>query len=176
MSESAPFAADRYELELAEGGVEALIVVPLPESEAPWLGEAFAAIDPWASYACSATTLGTYLTKQEPGAPRFLLKLGGRVAGAAGVRLGWLRGPYIQFLGVLPGFQRRGLGSAVLAWAEREARSSEERNLWVAASDINADAIRFYARHGFGQAARLEGLVCDGRTEILLRKRLTYGV
>lgn len=172
MSEPAPFASERYELTLAGECAEALVVVPLPESEAQWLAEAFANIDPWASYAYPAQALAAYLAKQEPGAPRFLLKLGSETAGAAGMRLGWLRGPYIQFLGLLPSFQRRGLGSAVLAWAARESRAAKDRNLWVAASDINGDAIRFYERHGFAPVAQLEGLVYDGRTEILLRKRL----
>jgi len=55
---------------------------------------------------------------------------------------------------------------------EREARAAGERNLWVAVSEINTDAQRLYERHGFIQAARLDDLACDGRTEILMRKRL----
>jgi len=172
MSAPAPFTAQHYEVQPGAAGAAACLTAPLPESAAQALAEAFAAIDPWASYAYPARALAAYLAKREPGAPRFLLTLGDEIAGAAGVRTGWLRGPYIQFLGILPGFQRRGLGSAVLAWAEREARAADERNLWVAASEINADAIRFYERHGFAHAASLEALVCDGRTEILLRKRL----
>jgi ribosomal protein S18 acetylase RimI-like enzyme len=116
--------------------------------------------------------LVTYLAAQEPGAPRLLLRIDGEIAGAVGLRLNWLRGPYLQFLGVLPVFQRRGLGNAVLDWFERETRKGNDRNLWVAASDFNAGAIRFYEAHGFKQVARLDGLVRDERAEILLRKRL----
>ena len=72
----------------------------------------------------------------------------------------------------MPRFQRRGLGRTVLDWIEGEVRAIKERNLWVAASEINSDALRFYERHGFAQTARLDDLVYDGRTEILLRKRL----
>ena len=43
---------------------------------------------------------GTY--DVDGGAPRFAVWLGGKLAGAAGLRLNWLRGPYVQFLGVLP--------------------------------------------------------------------------
>ena len=46
------------------------------------------------------------------------------------------------------------------------------RNLWVCASSFNADALRFYERHGFRQAAALPGLAADGFKEILLRKVL----
>jgi ribosomal protein S18 acetylase RimI-like enzyme len=42
----------------------------------------------------------------------------------------------------------------------------------VAASDFNSGALRFYERHGFVRVAALEGLVAEGRSEILLRKRL----
>ncbi len=172
MSELLPFAAERYPLPLAGEPAAELIMTPLPEHEANALAAAFAAIDPWASYGYPASALAAYLGKQEPGAPRFLLTLEDELAGALGLRLGWLRGTYIQFLGIVPRFQRRGLGQTILAWIEAEARAIKERNLWVAASEINADAIRFYERHGFTQAARLEDLVYDGRTEILLRKRL----
>jgi ribosomal protein S18 acetylase RimI-like enzyme len=164
------FSADRYELPLAEGGV--LTVHPLPASQAEPLATAFAAIDPWASYRYPASALAAYLAKQEPGAPRFLLSVNNAVAGAIGLRVKWLHGPYIQFLAILPAFQRRGLGRIVLAWVEAEARANNGRNLWVAASEINADAIRFYERHGFAQTARLDDLAYDGRTEILMRKRL----
>jgi len=172
MSKPAPFASERYELAVPGGCAEALVVASLPEREANRLGEAFAAIDPWAAYAYPATSLAAFFASQEPGAPRFLFTLGSEIAGAVGLRLGWLRGPYIQFLGLLPKFQRRGLGSMVLAWVEHEARSAGNRNLWVAASQINGDALRFYERHGFAQVAKLDDLVYDGRTEILLRKRL----
>jgi GNAT superfamily N-acetyltransferase len=172
MAGPAPFSAARYALEMSRDGAGVLAVSTLAEHEAQRLGEAFAAIDPWATYAYPASALAVYLGQQEPGAPRFLLTLGSEAAGAVGVRPGWLRGPYIQFLGLLPKFQRRGLGSMVLAWVEHEARTAGERNLWVAASQINADAIRFYERHDFAQVAALDDLVCEGRTEILLRKRL----
>lgn len=172
MSPPAPFTAPRFELQLANEGCGDLLIEPLPTSEAHRLGAAFAAIDPWAEYGYPASALSAYLAAHEPGAPRFALMLGSDIAGVAGMRLGWLRGPYMQFLAFLPEFQGRGLGSAVLAWMEREARAGHERNLWVAAAEINVGAIRLYERHGFTQTARLEGLVYDGRTEILLRKRL----
>ena len=83
-----------------------------------------------------------------------------------------LRGPYLQFLGVLPTFQRLGLGRAMLTWFEKEARARGERNLWVATSDFNQNALRFYEHQGFEHAAVLDDLVRDGISEILLRKRL----
>lgn len=147
-------------------------LVTLPPDAVPALADAFAAMLPWKAYPFTASQLRAYLAKGEPGAPRYLVTVNGAAAGAMGLRLEWLRGPYLQFLGILPAFQGRGLGAAVLGWMEREARAAGQRNLWVAASDFNLDALRFYTRAGFVAAARIDDLVLDGRTEILLRKRL----
>jgi ribosomal protein S18 acetylase RimI-like enzyme len=170
MTAPASFGATRYELPLP--GDRNLILAPLTPAEGTRLGALFAAIDPWAAYGYPAVTLSAFLANPEPGARRLALMLGGETAGAAVVRPGWLRGPYLNFLAVVPGAQDRGIGGAFLSWIEREARAAKERNLWVAASEINTGAIRLYERHGFAQTAKLDDLAWDGRTEILMRKRL----
>ena len=144
----------------------------MTEEAALELGTGFAAIDPWARYNFSAEALAAYLAKAESGAPRYVIRIGGAVAGAVGIRSAWLRGPYLQFLGILPPHQGQGAGQLVLAWFEGTARAHGERNIWVAASDFNSAALKFYEHHGFQRAARLDGLLADGETEILLRKRL----
>ncbi|HEY8298946.1 MAG TPA: GNAT family N-acetyltransferase [Methyloceanibacter sp.] len=170
MSTPARFAEARYELPLRSGGT--LEVAPLAAADGACLGAIFAAIDPWAVYGYPAAALSNFLSDTEPGAPRLALQIGAEVAGAAVIRTAWLRGPYLQFFGVVPAHQNHGLGSAVLAWMEAEARAAEERNLWVAVSEINSEAQRLYEHHGFTPAARLDDLAWDGRTEILMRKRL----
>ena len=55
---------------------------------------------------------------------------------------------------------------------EDSARAEKARNVWVAASDFNAGAIRLYERHGFARVAVIDSLVSDGRDEVLLRKKL----
>ncbi|HMN36114.1 MAG TPA: GNAT family N-acetyltransferase [Hyphomicrobium sp.] len=140
--------------------------------EAKELAESFAGMEPWSRYPFPAPALETYLAGEEPGAPRYTIRNEGRLAGALGLRLNWLRGPYIQFLGILPGFQGSGAGRAILASLSREAAACGVRNLWVAASSFNTRALRFYERAGFARAGVLEGLVQDGFDEILLRKRL----
>ncbi len=171
MSATAPFAARRYAIGLPPGA-SPLIAEPMTESEAGPLAEAVAALEPWRTYRYPAEKLAAYLAKAEPGAPRFILYRDGETAGGIGLRLNSMRGPYIQFLAILPPFQGQGLGSALIAWVEAEARAGGERNLWIAASEINADARRLYERLGFREMARLEDLVCEGRSEILYRKRL----
>jgi diamine N-acetyltransferase len=144
----------------------------LPVRDAGALAQDVAAMDPWATYGVPAAAIAAYLAGGEPDGLRYQLNVDGAVAGAFGLQPNRLRGPYIRFLALLPPFQRRGIGSALLAWLEQEARGRQERNLWVVASQINADGIRFYERHGFVLAATLDDLAYDGRVELLFRKRL----
>lgn len=144
----------------------------MTDEDARIFGESFAAIDPWARYNFSADALSSYLGKAESGAPRYVIRVDGDAAGAIGIRSAWLRGPYLQFLGIMPAYQKQGAGQLVLAWFEGTARAHGERNIWVAASEFNSSALKFYERHGFQRAARLDGLIEDGETEILLRKKL----
>jgi ribosomal protein S18 acetylase RimI-like enzyme len=146
---------------------------PMTASAAATCGQTFASIDPWVRYPISPGALIGYLSACESDAPRYALQVDGVLAGALGMRKSWLKGPYLQFFGVLPEFQRHGLGRMVLDWLEADARASGERNLWVAASSFNHVALHFYERQGYERVAVLDDLVCDGMTEILLRKRLT---
>ena len=153
-------------------GTAPLRLCKVGAQEARILGAGFAAIDPWARYPYPASALEGYFAAEEPGAPRYAIKLDTALAGALGLRHNWLRGPYIQFLGLLPGHQSAGIGASILGWIESQARGDDQRNLWVAASDFNTRAIRFYERYGFTRTADLDGLVGDGKIEVLLRKRL----
>jgi GNAT superfamily N-acetyltransferase len=150
-----------------------LALVPMSPIEAGPIADALAAIDPWARYPVSSEQLSGYLTRDEPGAPRFAIRAGEQTVGAAGFRRDWLRGPYLQFLGLVPQAQGFGLGGLVMRWFEREARADGARNLWVCASDFNDGAISFYESHGFRHVADLTGLLVDDHAEVLMRKRLT---
>lgn len=162
------------ELGRTNDGTLACTLAPFPAEKAALLGDAFAAIDPWASYPYPASALARYFADAEPGAPRYLVMVGEDIAGVVGLRLNWLRGPYLQFLGILPPYQGQALGARVLAWLEAAALSATDSNLWVCASDFNRDGIKFYERHGFARIAEIDGLVKDGKTEVLFRKQLAF--
>ena len=154
------------------GGSLELTLSAIDGVDAAGLGKAFSAMSPWVVYPYSPSALQAYFEGSSTEAPRYCLRLGDKLAGALGLQLNWLRGPYIQFLGVFPAHQATGIGSRVLDWIETQARGRADRNLWVAASDFNAGALRFYERHGFHRAASFDALVQDDRDEVLLRKRL----
>ncbi|MBY0559283.1 GNAT family N-acetyltransferase [Hyphomicrobium sp.] len=148
---------------------------PMTAEAAQSLGAALAQIDPWARYEYTGETLAAFLAGEEPGAQRFQIIVDGVLAGAIVIRSNWLRGSYLQFLGILPAFHRQGVGRSALLWFERGSEASGARNLWVVASDFNAGAQAFYERHGFARIGIIDGLVADGAGEILFRKRLTIG-
>ncbi|HVX35263.1 MAG TPA: GNAT family N-acetyltransferase [Hyphomicrobium sp.] len=145
---------------------------PMTAIAAEIVGPLLASIDPWARYAYTSSALTAFLTAEEADAPRFAIKVDSVIAGAVSIRSNWLRGPYLQFLGILPAYQSHGIGGAILKWFEDEARGARAQNLWVAASEFNTRALSFYERHGFNRTATLTDLVVEGSSEILLRKRL----
>lgn len=165
----------RAVLPIAAGGSLSIaeITAPITAKELLALAERMVAMDPWRRYATyTADGLARYLGHVEPEAPRYLLLEADVVVGAFGVRHAWLRGPYLQFLAVLPEAQRRGIASAVLGWLEQQARAGGERNLLVLTSAFNAPALALYERSGFVRVGPLADLVADGITEIMLHKRL----
>lgn len=145
---------------------------PMTAEAAQSLGNALARIDPWAHYAYTGVALAALLAAEEPGAQRFQICANHTLAGAIVIRSNWLRGPYLQFLGILPAFHRQGLGSTALSRFEGQARADGARNLWVAASKFNVAAQTFYERHGFVCVATVDDLIGEGTAEILFRKRL----
>jgi ribosomal protein S18 acetylase RimI-like enzyme len=167
-----PFGAMAYDLPPGAGSTKHVALAPIPPSETLRLAASFATIDPWARYGYAPARLAALFSGSEPSAPRYALYTDGDIAGIVGLKLDWLRGPFLQFLGILPEAQGQGLGSSVLAWIEREARRGVHHNLWVTASDFNVRALGLYKRHGYAETARLDGLVSEEHAEILLRKRL----
>ena len=165
-----PFTNSEYSLGDDRTGRQ-IRLGPVPGTSAHELGEAFAAIDPWLSYKFPAETLSAFLANERDGRYRFLVSEGNETAGIVIVTVPWLFGPYLHFLGLLPSFQDKGIGTEVMTWFEAEALG-HFRNLWICVSDFNKGAVRFYERLGYLHAARLDGLVVDGRSEILLRKRI----
>lgn len=145
---------------------------PMTATAAGTLGPALSCIDPWHHYRYTSEALTAFLANPGADEARFTINAERALAGAISVKRNWLRGPYLQFLGVLPAFQRQGIGGQVLDWFEREARRGSAQNLWIAASDFNTSALKFYESHGYVRTALLSDLVAEGTAEILLRKRL----
>jgi ribosomal protein S18 acetylase RimI-like enzyme len=165
-SASRPFAAGQHDLGLC------VLSAPPAQAEADAIGGILAGMDPWAALGFPASGIAAYLVRDDPALSRYAVRVEGAVAGVLCVRWPWLRGPYIELLGLAPQCQGLGLGKALLAWTEAEARKANTGNLWVAASSFNQRALAFYRKQGFQDIGLVEGLVRPGFDEVLLRKRL----
>ncbi len=165
-----PFHAPHYDLGLGPSGGR-ISLASIANREADQLGQAFAAMDPWAAYGTSPQRLTAFFAAEEVDCSRRAIRLDGALAGAVVIRSPWLHGPYLQFLGLLPGRQGHGVGAAVLNWMANEVPPGT-RNLWLCVSAINTRARAFYEHHGFSLAADLPALAADHMDELLLRRRL----
>jgi ribosomal protein S18 acetylase RimI-like enzyme len=164
--QGAPFAADAYDLT----GCRLLRLDAADPAIAP-LATMLAADDPWRRLGLSGAALAGYLGRADAGLTRFRIVVDDTDQGVLCLRYPWLRGAYIELIGVAPGRRYAGTGSAVLTWMADEI-AGRASNLWATVSAFNQRARRFYSRHGFDEVAPLADLVRPGEDEILLRKRI----
>lgn len=83
------------------------------------------------------------------------------------------RSPYLRWLAVHPDQAGAGIGAALLAAVEAEARRYGD-DIFLLAADFNSGAHRFYERHGYRQFAVLPDYVVTGVAELLYWKRHSW--
>ena len=77
-----------------------------------------------------------------------------------------IRGEQCEVMTLHTDRQRSGIGTALLAEAERLARAAGCMRLWLITTNDNIDALRFYQRRGFRLAALHRGAVDDSRARL----------
>lgn len=80
------------------------------------------------------------------------------------------RSAYLRLLLVSEDRRSRGVGAALLARVEREARASRCRHLVLLVTKTNRRARSFYERHGYAHVGELAGFVRPGISEALYLK------
>jgi ribosomal protein S18 acetylase RimI-like enzyme len=80
------------------------------------------------------------------------------------------RSAYLRLLLVSEDHQSRGIGAALLARVEREARASRCRHVVLLVTRTNRRARSFYERHGYAHVGDLAGFVRPGIAESLYLK------
>ena len=111
--------------ELKPYGLGVGVLRPLSPGNAEPLATALAAMPPWSVIGWPAEAMAASLKRERPSVHRFELLVEGELAGIVTIQNPFLHGPYLQVLAVLPAFQGRDLGTAILQWMEEEARSVE---------------------------------------------------
>ena len=76
---------------------------------------------------------------------------------------------YIQSLAVHPRWRGRGLGTSLMAFAERRIFRVQP-NVFICASSFNPGARRLYERLGYEVVGELTDFVVRGHSEMLMRK------
>jgi ribosomal protein S18 acetylase RimI-like enzyme len=80
------------------------------------------------------------------------------------------RSAYLRLLLVAEGHHSRGIGAALLARGERDARRAGARHLVFLVTKSNRRARSFYERHGYRHVGDLPGFVRPGIAESLYLK------
>ena len=78
---------------------------------------------------------------------------------------------YIQSVAVAERWRGRGVGSALIAFAERRILR-DEPNVFICASSFNPDARRLYERLGYRVVGELTDFIVRGHSEMLMRKTI----
>jgi diamine N-acetyltransferase len=147
-------------------------LLPMNPDCAVLFGAYLAGIDPWLRLGYSPAGLARYLSANAQGRQALAVLDGETPSACFTVRPGWLRGPLLELLAVLPQHQGKGLGKEIILWLAEEIRCQGQSNLWTISSEFNVSARAFYRRQGFEEAGELSDLIRLGESEILLRLRL----
>ena len=138
-------------------------------TDAEWAARIMAGSEPW-------VTLGTGYERSlnllsNATRERFLAKVAGEPAGFLMISMQGAFVGYVQLLGVAPEFHGRGVGKALIEYAERRI-FRETPNVFICVSDFNQEAQAFYVKMGYQKVGELADFIIAGHAEILLRKTI----
>lgn len=134
--------------------------------QAEWI----VAIEPWLSMGFRAAPLGRWLSRRARAGCVLAAAHERAVLGILVFQPDFLLGTFIALLAVRPQAAGQGVGRNLVERVQH-ATFAHRRWLYVSSDSSNLPAARFYKKLGFARLARLPGLVCEGRVEILWRKK-----
>jgi ribosomal protein S18 acetylase RimI-like enzyme len=158
-----PFSQSCYDLGPAE------LVDSPPHAET--IGAILAAIDPWQRNGRTHAEMAARFRDPDPGVARFAVMRDDAVVGGIIVRFPFLKGAYLETLGLAATARGSGIGRAIIDWMGREI-DGRANNLWLCVTEWNTPARAFYTMQGFTEVAPLPGLVVEDQAEILMRKQI----
>ena len=150
---------------------EALTLERITTLRAQNLAKRLSDILPWSELALGEESLLSHFEREDPALLRFSIHFNDELVGAISVRDPWLKGPYLELLGLIPSVQRLGLGTELMNWFELQA-PEPTRSLWLLCSDFNTTALEFYLEMGYQKACTIDSLYAEGYNDFLMRKRL----
>jgi len=106
--------------------------------------------------ACTATVLTQPMARRRLRSMTVWVAVGGdgRVVGTIAAKATGRHHGHLRGMAVLPGFQGKGIASALLASAIAHARKQGQRNVTLETTEPLERATLFYLRHGFRRTGR----------------------
>lgn len=147
-----------------------LQISPAGPGDFEWCARLMASSEPW-------LTLGRDLRSCEtglriPGRELFLAREGGKPLGFILVSAyGMAASPYINTLAVAADARGRGVGAALLDFAERHFAG--RKHLFLLVSSFNRRAQKFYRAHGYSFVGELKGYVVPQHDELIFCKHIS---
>ncbi len=152
-----------------------ITIRPMTPADIPACAKWIAGTPLWQRYHVTEQSIGERLrTGLEQGATIYVADRAGEVLGFLWLvaRGAFARSDYVQLIGVRPSERSRGVGRALMEFAEAKSLA-EGRALFLLVSDFNMDAQRFYQRLGYRQVGQLDDYVIPGVTELIYCKMET---
>ena len=150
-------------------GMPEVQITPAAPDDAEWCARLMASSEPWLTLrrdynaACAALRL--------PGRELFLARQDNQPVGFILLSPhGLAASPYINSIAVDPGFRGRGVGTALLNFAERHFAG--RKHLFLLVSSFNKKAQNLYRRHGYAFVGELKGYVVPEHDELIFCKKL----
>jgi ribosomal protein S18 acetylase RimI-like enzyme len=147
-----------------------LRIVPANAADREWAALLMAGSEPWTTLRRSLETCREVLDDRE--FQVFIARLDRERCGFLILDPRGVAGaPYLKSIAIAESARGRGLGSALIRFAEDRVRP-HSRYLFMCVSSFNEGARRLYERLGYECVGELKDLALEGASEFLLCKRL----
>ena len=139
------------------------------ESDYDWCARLMAGSEPWITLRRDLE--GCHAALRRPGSELFVARERGAPAGFILIHpYGCAGSPYIASVAVPRGARERGIGTRLVAFAERQMAG--RRFIFLCVSSFNRRAQELYSRLGYRRVGEIPDYVVEGHSEILLCKKL----
>ena len=147
-----------------------LDISPAAGGDQEWCARLMASSEPWITL--GRDLRGCDAALRVPGRELFVARDGGRPVGFILMAPhGFASSPYIATLAVSTNDRSRGVGAALLEFAERHFAG--RKHLFLLCSSFNKRAQKFYRAHGYNFVGELKGYVVPQHDEYIFVKRIS---
>ena len=147
-----------------------LDITPAAGGDQEWCARLMASSEPWITL--GRDLRGCELALRVPGRELFVARERGRPVGfVLTAPHGFASSPYIVSLAVTSDDRSRGVGAALLEFAEHHFAG--RKHLFLLCSSFNKRAQKFYRAHGYNFVGELKGYVVPQHNEYIFVKRIS---